>query len=231
MSADDIEVFHCDSDTQSDTDTCNKSLQAIFRRSLGHDACIVPTADRLHREKVLQRLTSAIKQSMETLDAEDDDSNDVLDGQHAADHARVVEQCLYERYYLSDPGQYASRCASLEFNLQQNGKYLLTHFGPETICAMPATKLAEHTSVGKWRDSELTRLLKDVRRRRSSHDAAALTNDESADSQTATDGGGMFRCPKCKSSNTTYYAMQTRGADEPMTNFVTCLACNKRFRR
>lgn len=36
---------------------------------------------------------------------------------------------------------------------------------------------------------------------------------------------GFFTCKKCKSKKTTFYQQQTRGADEPMTNFVTCLEC------
>ena len=41
---------------------------------------------------------------------------------------------------------------------------------------------------------------------------------------------GMFKCGKCKSMKTTYYQMQTRSADEPMTTFVTCMDCNNRFK-
>jgi transcription elongation factor S-II len=41
---------------------------------------------------------------------------------------------------------------------------------------------------------------------------------------------GLFTCGKCKSKKTTYYQMQTRSADEPMTTFVTCLNCNKRWK-
>ncbi|CDW76467.1 transcription elongation factor a 1 [Stylonychia lemnae] len=41
---------------------------------------------------------------------------------------------------------------------------------------------------------------------------------------------GFFTCRKCKSKNTTYFQMQTRGADEPMTNFVTCLDCKNQFK-
>jgi len=40
----------------------------------------------------------------------------------------------------------------------------------------------------------------------------------------------MFQCGKCKKKRTTYYQMQTRSADEPMTTFVTCLACNHRWK-
>jgi transcription elongation factor S-II len=41
---------------------------------------------------------------------------------------------------------------------------------------------------------------------------------------------GMFQCGKCKSKKTTYYQMQTRSADEPMTTYVTCLGCNNRWK-
>lgn len=44
------------------------------------------------------------------------------------------------------------------------------------------------------------------------------------------DHDGFFKCFKCKSMKTTYYQMQTRSADEPMTTFVTCLDCNNRWK-
>ena len=41
---------------------------------------------------------------------------------------------------------------------------------------------------------------------------------------------GLFKCNTCKSNKTTYYQMQTRSADEPMTTYVTCLNCNRRWK-
>ncbi len=41
---------------------------------------------------------------------------------------------------------------------------------------------------------------------------------------------GMFKCSKCKSKKTEYFQLQTRSADEPMTTFVTCLNCGKRWK-
>ena len=35
-----------------------------------------------------------------------------------------------------------------------------------------------------------------------------------------------FKCRRCKSNNCSYYQLQTRSADEPMTVFVTCHVCN-----
>jgi transcription elongation factor S-II len=39
-----------------------------------------------------------------------------------------------------------------------------------------------------------------------------------------------FKCSKCKSNKCTFYQLQTRSADEPMTTFVTCINCGNRWR-
>ncbi len=36
-------------------------------------------------------------------------------------------------------------------------------------------------------------------------------------------------CGRCQKRSVDYYEKQTRGADEPMTVFAHCLACNKRW--
>ena len=40
-----------------------------------------------------------------------------------------------------------------------------------------------------------------------------------------------FRCSQCKKKMCSYYELQTRSADEPMTIFVTCLNCGKQWRQ
>ena len=39
-----------------------------------------------------------------------------------------------------------------------------------------------------------------------------------------------FTCYKCKSKECSYYQLQTRSADEPMTTFVTCINCGTRWK-
>jgi transcription elongation factor S-II len=45
--------------------------------------------------------------------------------------------------------------------------------------------------------------------------------------EASTDG---FTCRKCKSKECSYYQLQTRSADEPMTTFVTCITCGNRWK-
>jgi len=41
----------------------------------------------------------------------------------------------------------------------------------------------------------------------------------------------QFLCMRCLKRECTYYEMQTRSADEPMTIFITCLNCGKHWRQ
>lgn len=40
----------------------------------------------------------------------------------------------------------------------------------------------------------------------------------------------MFQCSKCHERKCSYYQLQTRSCDEPMTTFVTCTVCGNRWR-
>jgi DNA-directed RNA polymerase subunit M/transcription elongation factor TFIIS len=40
----------------------------------------------------------------------------------------------------------------------------------------------------------------------------------------------QFHCYKCNKNKCTYYELQTRSADEPMTTFITCLECGNKWK-
>lgn len=39
-----------------------------------------------------------------------------------------------------------------------------------------------------------------------------------------------FTCRKCKGNQCTYYQLQTRSADEPMTCYISCINCGNRWK-
>lgn len=41
----------------------------------------------------------------------------------------------------------------------------------------------------------------------------------------------LFECPRCHKRKTIYCEVQTRSSDEPMTKFITCLECGKRWKK
>jgi transcription elongation factor S-II len=41
----------------------------------------------------------------------------------------------------------------------------------------------------------------------------------------------QFKCRKCGSRSCSYYEVQTRSADEPMTQFISCLDCGTRWKQ
>jgi DNA-directed RNA polymerase subunit M/transcription elongation factor TFIIS len=53
-------------------------------------------------------------------------------------------------------------------------------------------------------------------------------HEDDVDESEITDG--IFQCRNCGSKKTTYYSLQTRSADEPMTNFITCVHCKHRWK-
>lgn len=95
-------------------------------------------------------------------------------------------------------------------------KVLMGFFSPESLPKLTAEDMASDA--------------KNSERRKHRQDAM-----EALDQNWALKNGqqlttGMFTCGKCKGNKTTYFQMQTRSSDEPMTTFVTCMTCNNRWK-
>lgn len=67
----------------------------------------------------------------------------------------------------------------------------------------------------RWKDSFLQQ---EVREKRQLEGNRSMATDR-------------FLCMKCLKRECTYYEMQTRSADEPMTIFITCMYCGKHWRQ
>ena len=59
---------------------------------------------------------------------------------------------------------------------------------------------------------------------------AKIKRDKNMTSVNMSAATDEFTCYKCKKKKCTYYQLQTRSADEPMTTFVTCLVCSNRWK-
>jgi transcription elongation factor S-II len=84
-----------------------------------------------------------------------------------------------------------------------------------------ARSLAQLTAEQLWPDGPAAKAAFKLKQRELMLEKARV-NDE--------DYNGMFKCGKCKSTKTTYYQMQTRSADEPMTTYVTCINCGSKWK-
>ena len=103
---------------------------------------------------------------------------------------------------------YLSKMKSLLFNITHDFVHSLKE--PHLIAFMSHQEL----NPEKWR------CMLEKKEKRDEH---LFSNKIAA---TTTD----FTCYKCKENKCTYYQLQTRGADEPMTTFVTCVKCETHWR-
>ena len=108
---------------------------------------------------------------------------------------------------------YMDRLRSMYLNLKN--KELVEKIKTKKI-KMKELSLMTHKEIcpEKWKDLIDAKIKRDK-------------NMTSVDLSAATD---EFKCYKCKKRKCTYYQLQTRGADEPMTTFVTCLVCGNRWK-
>ncbi|EGG25231.1 RNA polymerase II elongation factor [Cavenderia fasciculata] len=133
---------------------------------------------------------------------------------HYNQAAVEIESQLFETYGGAN-SDYKVKARSIIFNLKSNHllkKNILSKTLTVTrFCTMDATEMAN-----KELKEERERMLK------YSREAATLSREAATTDQ--------FQCGKCKQRKCTYFQLQTRSADEPLTTFVTCVNCNNRWK-
>lgn len=144
--------------------------------------------------------------------------------------ARRLEVCLWnwtlrtcERdgvpLYWQNPRfryRYTTRALSLAYNVRHAPGVLddlaTRRLHPKTFAGMAPSEMWP----ARWEEAFQRVAMRQLRR------------EAGVDAETAPDGA--FTCSRCKSRKTVYTSMQIRSADEPMTNFVRCLACGKSWK-
>lgn len=107
--------------------------------------------------------------------------------------------------------RYKQRLMSILFNLKKNPD--LIEVKPRAVGSLPPELL--------WPEGPYAKAIQDLREKETQRELAKLKMDEELQ--------GILKCPKCKSNKTSYYQMQTRSADEPATNFCSCI-CGHRWK-
>jgi len=143
--------------------------------------------------------------------------------------AAEIESATYQNF--RDRKDYANKARSLAFNLKKNRdlcqEIILGHIEAEELVKMSSEQLASDETK-KERQKQAQKLIDS---KRLDWDQA---NEDKINQMCGIKGdllkASLFTCSRCKSVKTTSTQKQTRSADEPMTVFVLCLNCGKRWK-
>ena len=109
---------------------------------------------------------------------------------------------------------YLSKARSLYINIKANPSIIERihdkEFTPHELAYMYKDQLNQE----KWNDI----INEEVMRHKTAYQSTQVAMTE------------LVKCGKCKKNKVSYFEMQTRSADEPMTHFYTCLLCGHRWR-
>ena len=96
--------------------------------------------------------------------------------------------------------------------------------------AVPTNQRDQHLFACEIDISDSFRAFADKQAKQKQEQAKQEEKMRYGDNESQRIGSNLFECPKCRQRNCTYMQLQTRSADEPMTNFCRCLECNNRWR-
>jgi DNA-directed RNA polymerase subunit M/transcription elongation factor TFIIS len=149
-------------------------------------------------------------------------------------NATELERCMYNSCISEAHARHVTchwRNSLFQHIYQTKVRHIIGNLLPNGY--VQNTKLLSDLHAGKYTLEELCNLdtymmcnerWRDFIHRRTQREKRQLEGNKAM----ATD---QFYCTKCHKRECTYYEMQTRSADEPMTVFITCLNCGKHWRQ
>ncbi|KAD7480331.1 hypothetical protein R6Q59_009082 [Mikania micrantha] len=166
------------------------------------------------RDKIRELLSEALCKVPEEVEDE------LRDEARASDPYRVavsVESAMFEKWGRSNGAQ-KFKYRSIMFNIKDpknpdfRRKVLLGHVKPERILELTPEEMAS-----------TERQMENVKIK----EKALFDCERGGPPKATTD---QFKCGRCGKRKCTYYQLQTRSADEPMTTFVTCVNCDNHWK-
>ncbi|KAK3273922.1 hypothetical protein CYMTET_9676 [Cymbomonas tetramitiformis] len=173
---------------------------------------VVRTGDKT-RDSLAEKLTDALKQCYE-------ESEDVAGMGDPKSIGASIESELFKKCNKEINKDYRLKFRSLSFNLKDSRnpdlrrKVLSGDIPPAILIALSPEEMASDSAREK-NESIRQYFLREMER------------GGAGSKQASTD---QFKCGRCKQRKTTFYQLQTRSADEPMTTFVTCVNCDNRWK-
>ncbi|CAG8452455.1 8533_t:CDS:2 [Dentiscutata erythropus] len=143
---------------------------------------------------------------------------DILDSEMILLRATTIEKTVFDQFGRQVVDKYRDKLRGLISNLRDKKNPGLRkrvvdgELQVQDFCTMSKEDMASEEK--KARDNEIRQ--ENLFKARGAGPTQAETD--------------MFLCGKCRNRKCTYYQMQTRSADEPMTTFVTCTVCNNRWK-
>lgn len=105
---------------------------------------------------------------------------------------------------------YLSKARSMLSNIKKNPGLITKEYLPHELPYLNPTLL----SPDNWADIIASELL----RNKAAYEVSKVAMTD------------QIKCGKCKKNKVSYYEIQTRSADEPMTTYFTCLLCANKWK-
>ena len=159
------------------------------------------------RENIVSKLSQIIGDNKITTNLEKGILNYSID---VSNKQNIVKKWDNELFVII----YTERLRTIMFNLQKNESLLTQIKNKEIKSHKLAFMTHQEMNPEKWKP-----LIEDKKiRDKNMYNPQIDANTDN------------FTCGKCKSKRCSYYQLQTRSADEPMTTFVTCIDCGNRWK-